>query len=175
MRDPAWLAHVARYDAHMENVHRDYELRVVEYEAHLDNIRERYLALKSGNVVRAAEAFRGTPYVMGGTSRSGFDCSGFTRYIFGESAGVDLPRTAEEQYYTGQPIAKSDLRAGDLVFFRDTYRHGISHVGMYIGNGRFVHACSPSRGVTVSSLDEQYYIDHWAGARRVIRSRDSDD
>jgi cell wall-associated NlpC family hydrolase len=108
---------------------------------------------------------------MGGTSRSGFDCSGFTRFILGRSAGVDLPRTAEQQYYTGTPIDKNNLEAGDLVFFRDTYRHGISHVGMYVGDGRFVHACNPREGVTVSSLSEQYYINHWAGARRVIESR----
>ena len=173
--DPSWLAHVARYEAHMANVNREHELRVAEYEAHEANTQARVSALRSGNVVRAAEAFRGTPYVMGGSSRSGFDCSGFTRYIFGESAGVDLPRTAEEQYYTGKPIDKTDLKAGDLVFFRDTYRHGISHVGMYIGDGRFVHACNPSKGVTVSSLSEQYYINHWAGARRVIHSRESTD
>jgi cell wall-associated NlpC family hydrolase len=173
MHDPSWLAHVARYEEHMAKIDRDHELRLDEIKAHEANVREANVALHSGNVVRAAEAFRGTPYVMGGTSRSGFDCSGFTRYIFGESAGVDLPRTAEEQYYTGEPISKDDLKAGDLVFFRDTYRHGISHVGMYIGDGRFVHACSPSRGVTVSSLSEQYYINHWAGARRVMSTRES--
>jgi hypothetical protein len=175
MHNPRWLAHVARYEAHMNNLDRHHQLRTLEIEAHQQNVREATRALHSGNVVRAAEAFRGTPYVMGGTSRSGFDCSGFTRYIFGESAGVDLPRTAEEQYYSGQPIDKEDLRAGDLVFFRDTYRRGISHVGMYIGDGRFVHACNPSKGVTISSLSEQYYINHWAGARRVIHTRMTSD
>jgi cell wall-associated NlpC family hydrolase len=159
----------------MANVNRIHVLRVAENVAHQTAVEAKTLALRSGNVVRAAEAFQGTRYIMGGTSRSGFDCSGFTRYIFGESAGVDLPRTAEEQYYTGKPIDKGDLKAGDLVFFRDTYRHGISHVGMYVGDGRFVHACNPSKGVTVSSLSEQYYINHWAGARRVMHPREAAD
>ncbi len=168
----AWTDHVARYDARMMHLERHHDLRIAEIEAHEANAHEADAALHSGNVVRAAEAFRGTPYVMGGTSRSGFDCSGFTRYIFGQSAGVELPRTAEEQYYAGQAVSKGELQAGDLVFFRDTYRRGISHVGMYIGDGRFVHACNPSKGVTISSLDEAYYINHYAGARRVMKSRE---
>jgi cell wall-associated NlpC family hydrolase len=166
-----WMAHVARYQAHMQNVFRNHEERMAMAEAHQDNAMAADRAIESGNVVRAAEAFRGTPYVMGGTSRSGFDCSGFTRFILGRSAGISLPRTAEEQFYIGRPVAKGDLEAGDLVFFRDTYRDGISHVGMYVGDGRFVHACNPSKGVTVSSLSEQYYINHWAGARRVLKVR----
>jgi cell wall-associated NlpC family hydrolase len=125
------------------------------------------MALHSGSVVQAARAFEGTHYVFGGTSRSGFDCSGFTRYILGNAAGVDIPRTAMEQYENGTPVDRDDMKAGDLVFFRNTYRHGISHVGIYTGNGNFVHAANSHKGVVVSSLDEPYYANHYAGARRV--------
>lgn len=126
----------------------------------------------SGSVVDVAERFQGTRYVFGGTSRSGFDCSGFVRYVLGESAGVSLPRTAQEQYDNGISISRADLQPGDLVFFRDTYCYGISHVGIYIGNGNFIHAANEREGVTTSSLDEAYYERHYAGARRVIFDRE---
>jgi cell wall-associated NlpC family hydrolase len=124
-------------------------------------------ALHSGDVVQAAYSLRGTRYIMGGTSRSGFDCSGFVRYILSCADGVELPRTAEEQFYNGIPVSRDQLRAGDLVFFRNTYKHGISHVGIYTGNGKFVHAANPHKGVREDSLDEAYYANHYAGARRV--------
>ena len=125
-------------------------------------------ALTSGNVVMAAYAFRGTRYVMGGTSRSGFDCSGFVRYILGNAGGVSLPRTAVEQYYHGQPIAPQAMQPGDLVFFKNTYKRGISHVGIYAGNGQFIHAANPRRGVQMDSLGSAYYANHFAGARRFL-------
>lgn len=135
---------------------------------HYAKLHKQHLALKSGNVVEAAYAFRGSPYVMGGTSRSGFDCSGFVRYILSNAGGVSVPRTAVEQYYRGTPIATKDLQPGDLVFFRDTYKHGISHVGIYAGNGKFIHAANPRKGVRMDSLNEAYYKHHYAGARRVL-------
>ena len=123
-------------------------------------------SLHSESVVQAARSFRGTRYVFGGTSRSGFDCSGFVRYIL-SSRGVDLPRTAEEQFYHGTAVTRAELEPGDLVFFKNTYRHGISHVGIYVGNGNFVHAANSHKGVREDSLDEAYYQNHYAGARRV--------
>ncbi len=129
-------------------------------------------ALHSGDVVQAATAFKGTRYIFGGTSRSGFDCSGFVRYILGQSAGVQLPRTAMEQYLNGTKIEAADMQPGDLVFFKNTYRHGISHVGIYIGDGHFVHACNTRRGVAVDDLNTPYYQNHFAGARRVIEDRE---
>jgi len=129
-------------------------------------------AQSSGNVVDVAERFNGTRYVFGGTSRSGFDCSGFTRYVLGASAGVSLPRTAMEQYENGRSISRSDLQPGDLVFFANTYRHGISHVGIYIGDGHFEHAANEREGVRVDDLNEAYYSEHYAGARRVIFDRE---
>jgi len=122
---------------------------------------------KQPKIVAAAFSLRGTRYRFGGTSRSGFDCSGFVRYVLG-TGGVDLPRTATDQYYNGKPIDKAQLEPGDLVFFKNTYKRGISHVGIYAGNGNFIHACNPSRGVVESSLSESYYVNHWAGARRVL-------
>ncbi len=121
--------------------------------------------LKSERLVRSALAYRGTPYRFGATGNGAFDCSSFTQYLFGKQ-GEDLPRTAAEQYSHGKPVSKSDMQIGDLVFFKNTYKHGVSHVGVYIGNGHFVHASSGSHAVTVTSLSSAYYVNHWAGARR---------
>jgi cell wall-associated NlpC family hydrolase len=107
----------------------------------------------------------GTPYVAGGTSSKGFDCSGFSSYVF-EKMGVDLPRTSASQAQTGKKIAKSDLIAGDLVFF-NTNGRGVSHVGIYVGDGKFAHASS-SKGVTISNLSDSYYVNRYVTARRVM-------
>ncbi|MGB8518742.1 MAG: C40 family peptidase [Candidatus Tumulicola sp.] len=113
-------------------------------------------------LARSALRFLGAPYVFGGTSSSGFDCSGFVQHVFG-MLGVALPRTADAQYDAGKP-AVGGPRAGDLVFF-DTYG-GVSHVGIYLGHGQFVHASS-SHGVMVSKLSESYWASRYVGAKRV--------
>ena len=84
-----------------------------------------------------------------------------------KAAGISLPRTTTEQYKVGTYVAKSALQPGDLVFLQNTYRSGISHVGIYIGDGKMIHASS-SKGVTISSLSSSYYQQHYYGARRVI-------
>ena len=150
-----------RRRAHLAKVHANHLARLAKLQA-------QHEAIRSRNVVRTAYAFRGSRYVFGGTSRSGFDCSGFTRFVVGKSAGVALPRTASEQYENGKPVRAGQMKPGDLVFFKNTYRHGISHVGIYAGDGKFVHAANTSKGVTVSNLDEPYYEHRFAGARRVI-------
>jgi len=114
------------------------------------------------NLARGALRFLGAPYVFGGTSSSGFDCSGFVQHVFG-MLGIVLPRTADAQYDAGRPTVGGP-RAGDLVFF-DTYG-GVSHVGIYLGNGEFVHASS-SHGVMVSKLSESYWASRYVGAKRV--------
>lgn len=166
------LAHQERHAQRVQARQAAYQMRVAALEgrrqAALARLTAQHQALTSGNVVMAAYAFRGTRYVMGGTSRSGFDCSGFVRYILGNAGGVSLPRTAVEQYYHGAPIAPQDMQPGDLVFFKNTYKRGISHVGIYAGNGRFIHAANPHRGVQMDSLNSAYYAHHFAGARRVL-------
>ena len=140
----------------------------VSHAAKLAHVQAQNKAIASGNAVQAAYAFRGTRYVMGGTSRSGFDCSGFVRYILGATDGVALPRTATEQYYHGAPIPDGQLQPGDLVFFKNTYKRGISHVGIYAGAGKFIHAANAHKGVRMDSLADGYYVAHYAGARRVL-------
>jgi peptidoglycan DL-endopeptidase CwlO len=111
-------------------------------------------------VVSIALQYLGVPYVWGGASPSGFDCSGFTMYVYAK-VGVSLPHNAAMQYGMGTPVARSQLAPGDLVFF-----NGLSHVGMYIGGGRFVHAPHTGDVVKISSLSESWYSSTYVGARR---------
>ncbi|HEY0867942.1 MAG TPA: C40 family peptidase [Fimbriimonas sp.] len=120
------------------------------------------------NVIKTAKGFRGVRYRWGGTSRSGVDCSGFTTQVF-RAHGLRLPRTSVEQARVGKPV-KGGLQAGDLVFFRTTRGSRISHVGIYIGNGKFIHASSGGGKVQVNSLREGYYRSRFVTARRVVNS-----
>lgn len=113
-----------------------------------------------------AASWRGAPYVYGGVSRRGVDCSGFTMQVMREM-GVSLPHSSAGQFRYGTPVAKSSLREGDLVFFNTTGR-GISHVGVYLGSGQFIHASTPRTGVIVSNINEAYYRNTYVGARRVL-------
>jgi cell wall-associated NlpC family hydrolase len=122
--------------------------------------------VRSGRMIRTALSYRGTPYRMGGTGRGAFDCSGFVQFLAARE-GKYLPRTAAEQFSCGVAVDRNALRPGDLVFFKNTYRRGISHVGMYIGNREFVHAASSQKGVRTDSIDSEHYRNHWAGARRL--------
>jgi LysM repeat protein len=117
-------------------------------------------------ITGTALRYLGVPYVWGGTSFGGVDCSGFVWAVFAKN-GIYLPRTADAQYEEGRHVSSRDLRAGDLVFFQ-TYALGASHVGIYLGNGKFVHASS-SNGVRVDQLAEDYYSSRYIGARRLAR------
>ena len=121
---------------------------------------------KAQDIIATAKQYMGVPYVWGGTSPSGFDCSGLTYYVF-RKHGINLNRNSAAQYEHGTYVAKSNLQPGDLVFFANTYRQGISHVGIYIGDGKFIHASS-SQGVTISLLSNSYWASHYYGARRVL-------
>lgn len=119
-------------------------------------------------IVNNAFKYMGVPYVFGGTTPNGFDCSGFTQYVYKQS-GISISRTTIDQYNQGTSVSKSNLIKGDLVFFKDTYRTGVSHVGIYIGDNKFIHASS-SNGVTITSLNSDYYVQHWLGAKRIAPS-----
>jgi cell wall-associated NlpC family hydrolase len=116
-------------------------------------------------VIRDALEARGIRYRWGGASRGGFDCSGFTRYVMARNMGIKLPHSAHAQAHYGQKVAIDDLKQGDLVFF-STYRRGISHVGIYIGDNQFIHAPRTGRTVAIDSLTG-YYRHRYVTARRL--------
>lgn len=113
-----------------------------------------------------ANKLRDIRYKRGGHQPStGFDCSGFVRYVFHLGAGIDLPRTSAGQYREGLQVARGDLRIGDLVFFRTAGKR-VSHVGIYLGDDSFIHSPSAGKRVSVSSLSEPYWSRRFAGGRR---------
>lgn len=121
---------------------------------------------KASAAVKDALGFRGTPYVWGGTTPKGFDCSGLVQHVFNKQ-GVKLPRVAKDQARAGREVGKGELQSGDLVYFQGTHGAGVSHIGVYIGDGKFVHAPKTGDVVKVSNLNDAYYQQHWGGARRV--------
>ncbi len=116
-------------------------------------------------VLLLADRYKGVPYVFGGTNPRGFDCSGYIWYVFSQ-AGINLPRSADEQYAIGKSVSKKNLKPGDLVFFQ-TYTSGVSHSGLYIGNNQFISATS-SRGVAIANIDDSYWGSRYIGAKRIM-------
>jgi cell wall-associated NlpC family hydrolase len=128
---------------------------------------ERAHSARSDVVVQALSLL-GTPYRFGGSSPDmGFDCSGLVRHVFASVLDRDLPRRAEEISAVGHPVSRKDLQPGDLVFF-DTLRRAFSHVAIYIGEGRFVHAPARNGRVRIEGLDDRYWATRFNGARRVM-------
>lgn len=124
----------------------------------------------AGEVVIAALTYLDRPYTAGGESvGTGFDCSGFTRHVFAETLGVELPRTAREQAQTPllRPVMRESLQPGDLVFF-NTQRRAHSHVGIYVGGGRFIHAPRTGARVRTESMAATYWWRRYDGARRAL-------
>ena len=117
-------------------------------------------------ILAEAQKYLGIPYVYGGASPAGFDCSGFVYYVL-KQFGYSPYRTPADQYKMGTYVAKTDLKVGDIVFFAGTYGSGISHVGIYAGNGQFIHSPNSRSTVSYSDLTSGYWANHYYGARRM--------
>jgi cell wall-associated NlpC family hydrolase len=137
----------------------------------IGQVRSRISSTTSELVVNAM-GFLGVPYRRGGNSAEtgGFDCSGFVKAIYEQTVGLVLPRRAEQQAAATQAVDKHDLRPGDLVFF-NTMRRAFSHVGIYVGEGKFIHSPKPGAEVRVESLGASYWQRRFDGARRVLVSQ----
>lgn len=121
---------------------------------------------KTSTLIATAKKFIGTPYKFGGTTPKAFDCSGYIQYIFA-TQGIKLPRTADEQYKLGKNYAVTKLEAGDLVFFSTDSSGDVSHIGIYLGYGQFIHASS-SRGVVIDKLSGDYWAKHLYGGKHIV-------
>lgn len=128
---------------------------------------DRSQSANSGNVVSYASSFLGTRYILGGASPSGFDCSGFTMYVYGKY-GVSLAHSARAQSSVGTAVDRANLQAGDLVLFKGATGNSIGHVGIYIGGNNFIHASNPSDGVKITSMSTSYYQTRYVTSRRVF-------
>lgn len=127
----------------------------------------------ASDLVMNAMGFLGVPYRRGGSNaESGFDCSGFVRAMYQQTVGLILPRSADQQAAATQSIDRSDLRPGDLVFF-NTMRRTFSHVGIYVGEGKFIHAPKPGAEVRVEDMSGSYWRRRFDGARRVLGVADA--
>ena len=122
--------------------------------------------LQDNNLLEHVDEWYGTRYRYGGTTKSGIDCSAFVRAVYLSAFAVSLPRTAREQYKAARIISATEMKTGDLVFFNTT--GGISHVGIYLQNNKFIHA-STSYGVTVSDMFDPYYLKRFIGTGRIER------
>lgn len=119
------------------------------------------------SIIKTAKNYIGVPYVFGGeTPEEGFDCSGFLEYVFAKN-GIEIPRTADEQYKLGKLVKQSQLVAGDLVFFT-TYEPGASHCGIYLGNDKFIHASS-SKGIRVDDVNDSYWAPRYYGGKHIVK------
>jgi cell wall-associated NlpC family hydrolase len=118
-------------------------------------------------VANLAQGYVGSRYRWGGTSPAGFDCTGFVQYVYGQF-GVSLPHNEAGQFASGARIGANELEPGDLLVFANTYRRGLSHVGIYVGDGQFVHAADERHGVTLSNLWDGYWSPRFVGATRAI-------
>lgn len=117
-------------------------------------------------ILAEAQKYLGTPYVSGGASPAGFDCSGFVYYVL-KQMGYSVSRTPAGQFSIGTSVSKESLKPGDIVYFANTYISGISHVGIYAGNGQFIHSPNSRSTVSYSDLTTGYWANHYYGARRV--------
>lgn len=141
------------------------ELTDLESDRPVDLAKTLEASQTASSIKKSAYSFLGARYRFGGSSRNALDCSSFTQQVFREQS-VKLPRTAREQFYVGNEVMRGDLKRGDLVFFQ-TYARFPSHVGIYLGNRKMIHASSREHRVVVSSMDTPYYLSRYLGARRM--------
>ena len=126
---------------------------------------------RTSDLVVTAMGFLGVPYRRGGNSaETGFDCSGFVRAIYQQTAGMLLPRRADQQANATEKIDKNELKPGDLVFF-NTMRHAFSHVGIYLGDNHFVHAPRTGTEIRVENMNQSYWVKRYNGARRILENK----
>lgn len=125
------------------------------------------LSTKGDTIVATAKKYLGTPYVWGGTSPSGFDCSGLVYYVYKEN-GYTINRTAATIYNNGVAVEREDLQTGDVICFSNSSGTGVGHVGIYVGDNQFIHASSTDGSVIISSLSNSYYNSHYVAARRIV-------
>ena len=120
-------------------------------------------------IVKTAESYIGLPYRLGGSSpQEGFDCSGLAMAVY-QLNGLNLPRSSKEQYASGDPVKRKKLLKGDLVFFKISWGRKVSHVGVYVGDGKFIHAPGKGKAIRLSPLSNTYYTQRYAGGRSYIQ------
>uniref|UniRef100_UPI00313E0F54 C40 family peptidase n=2 Tax=Hydrogenophaga sp. OTU3427 TaxID=3043856 RepID=UPI00313E0F54 len=140
----------------------------------LEGMRQQ-MSLRASDLVVTAMGFLGVPYRRGGNSvETGFDCSGFVRAMYEQTVGLVLPRRAAEQAQATETISRDELKPGDLVFF-NTMRHAFSHVGIYVGDGKFIHSPRSGAQVRVEDMRTAYWHTRFNGARRVTTARGAGD
>ncbi len=152
------------YDAILSQAHTEKEIEQISGSKEVVE-----LGLQ-GKLTLFAKKLLNIPYRFGGNSLFGIDCSAYVKKVY-SLIGVDLPRSAREQFHEGKPVDGEELSIGDLVFFR-TYASFPSHVGIYLGNNLFIHASSKSKKVTIDSLDTPYYLKRFIGAKRLLDVKD---
>jgi cell wall-associated NlpC family hydrolase len=143
--------------------------RFMEEKGFLDRVEQVRVKVadRTSELVMTAMGFLGVPYRRGGNDDTGFDCSGFVRSMYERTVGLVLPRLAKDQAAATQPIDKKELQPGDLVFF-NTMRRAFSHVGIYVGDGKFIHSPKPGAQVRIEDMQKSYWARRFDGARRVL-------
>ncbi len=145
-----------------------YIVKPEEYSVAVSRQRENSIDYIRNSLVKTAKDFIGVPYLWGGQSPDdGFDCSGLTMTVY-QLNGLNLPRHSRTQFDAGDSISKNDLQKGDLVFFAKNGSGRVSHVGLYIGGGRFIHASSQGKKIRIDSLSEAYFTKHFVGAKTYL-------
>jgi cell wall-associated NlpC family hydrolase len=168
IQDLTKTQHVHHLKHHRHHLRKKTQHHAVPSLAAYDLKQSSPITLGQTQVCSTAKSELGKPYVWGGdTPSDGFDCSGFSQYVY-EQEGVRIPRTALQQYASLKPV--HHLQNGDLVFFR-TFGRSVSHVGIYLGNGYFIHSPKTGQDVRIDNIDDPYWRARYAGARRVLTNQ----